>query len=191
MKSSTLENTGLGLTEELASFVHKTSYRDIASEVMREPFSFILDGLGVIVAGSTEKGSRIVQEYVRRMGGVAEATIVGARCAAPAAKAALVNGVAGHAMDYDDTQLSTSRESVYGLLTHPTTPVLAAVLAAGERENISGKEMLLAYILGVEVECRVADAIAPRHYQSGFPSTATIGGLGAAMESPIDNGAGR
>src|ERR1051325_9999113 len=115
------------------------------------------------------------------MGGVAEATIVGARCAAPAAKAALVNGVSGHAMDYDDTQLSTSRESVYGLLTHPTTPVLAAVLAAGERENISGKEMLLAYILGVEVECRVADAIDPRHYQSGFHSTATIGGLGAAL----------
>jgi 2-methylcitrate dehydratase PrpD len=181
MKSSTLENTGLGLTEELASFVHKTSYRDIASEVVRLARGFILDGLGVIVAGSTEKGSRIVQEYVRRMGGVAEATIVGARCAAPAAKAALVNGVSGHAMDYDDTQLSTSRESVYGLLTHPTTPVLAAVLAAGERENISGKEMLLVYILGVEVECRVADAIDPRHYQSGFHSTATIGGLGAAM----------
>ena len=100
---------------------------------------------------------------------------------APAPKAALANGVAGHAMDYDDTQLSTSKEAVYGLLTHPTTPVLAAVLAIGETEKISGEEFVLAYILGVEVECRIADAINPRHYQSGFHSTATMGGLGAAM----------
>src|SRR4051812_26240796 len=155
----------MGLTQEVVSFVSRTHYRDIAPEVIRLARGFILDGLGVIVAGSTEKGSRIVQEYVRRMGGAGEATVLGARFAAPAAKAALLNGVPGHAMDYDDTQLSTSKESVYGLLTHPTTPVLAAVLAVGEREGISGKEMLLAYILGVEVECRVADAIAPRHYQ--------------------------
>jgi len=115
------------------------------------------------------------------MGGAGEATVLGARFSAPAAKAALANGVSGHAMDYDDTQLSTSKEAVYGLLTHPTTPVLSAVLALGERERISGKDMLLAYILGVEVECRIADAINPRHYQEGFHSTATIGGLGAAM----------
>jgi 2-methylcitrate dehydratase PrpD len=100
---------------------------------------------------------------------------------APAAKAALANGVAGHAMDYDDTQLSTSKQAVYGLLTHPTTPVLAAVLAMGEREKITGRELVLAYILGVEVECRIADAIHPRHYQEGFHSTATMGGLGAAV----------
>jgi 2-methylcitrate dehydratase PrpD len=100
---------------------------------------------------------------------------------APAAKAALANGVAGHAMDYDDTQLSTSKQAVYGLLTHPTTPVLAAVLAMGEKEKITGRELVLAYILGVEVECRIADAIHPRHYQEGFHSTATMGGLGAAV----------
>src|ERR1051326_9443753 len=108
MKSSTLENTGLGLAEALTSFVHTTSYRDIASEVVRLARGFILDGLGVIVAGSTEKGSRIVQEYVRRMGGVAEATIVGARCAAPAAKAALGHRVSDHAMDHDRSEEHTS-----------------------------------------------------------------------------------
>jgi 2-methylcitrate dehydratase PrpD len=84
-------------------------------------------------------------------------------------------------MDYDDTQLSTSKAAVYGLLTHPTTPVLAALLAVGENQRISGQELVLAYVLGVEVECRIADAINPRHYQSGFHSTATMGGLGAAM----------
>src|SRR4051812_21016662 len=171
----------MGLTQEVVSFVSKTHYRDIAPEVIALARGFILDGLGVIVAGSTEKGSRILHGYIRAMRGGGEATVLGARFSAPAAKAALANGASGHAMDYDDTQLSTSKESVYGLLTHPTTPVLSAVLAIGERERISGKELLLAYILGVEVECRIADAIDPRHYQGGFHSTATIGGLGAAM----------
>jgi 2-methylcitrate dehydratase PrpD len=115
------------------------------------------------------------------MGGKGEATVLGTALSVPMAKAALANGVAAHAMDYDDTQLSTSKEAVYGLLTHPTTPVLAAALAVGQKNRISGKDLLLAYILGVEVECRIADAINPRHYQSGFHSTATMGGLGAAM----------
>ena len=171
----------MGLTEEVVSFVYRTRYRDIPPEVFRLAQGFVLDGLGVIVAGSTEKGSRILHNYIRQMGGSAEATVIGPRFAAPAPKAALANGASGHAMDYDDTQLSTSKEGVYGLLTHPTIPVLSAVLAVGEKERISGKEMLLAYILGVEVECRIADAINPRHYQAGFHSTATIGGLGAAM----------
>ena len=70
-------------------------------------------------------------------------------------------------MDYDDTQPSTSKEAVYGLLTHPTTPALAALLAVGEKAKISGAEFVLAHISGVEVECRIADAINPRHYQIG------------------------
>ncbi|HET8563047.1 MAG TPA: MmgE/PrpD family protein, partial [Candidatus Binatia bacterium] len=171
----------MGLTQEVAGFVAKTRYRDIPAEVVRLAQSFILDGLGVALAGSTEKGTRIVQTHIRQLGGKREATVLGTGLTVPAAKAALANGVAGHAMDYDDTQLSTSKEAVYGLLTHPTTPVLAAVLAIGEKEKVSGQELLLAYILGVEVECRIADAINPRHYQSGFHSTATMGGLGAAM----------
>ena len=171
----------MGLTQEVASYVAKTRYRDIPSEVIHAARGFILDGLGVALAGVTEKSARIVLNQVRQMGGKAESTVVGTGRKVPAPKAALINGVSGHAMDYDDTQLSTSKEAVYGLLTHPTTPVLNAVLAVGEKEKISGEAFLLAYVLGVEVECRIADAINPHHYQSGFHSTATIGGLGAAM----------
>ncbi len=171
----------MGMTQEIVTFVLKTRYKEIPPEVVRLAQGFFLDGLGVILAGSTEKGSRILHAYIREMGGRAEATVIGTGFMAPMAKTALANGASGHAMDYDDTQLSTSKEAVYGLLTHPTVPVLAATLTVGERERLSGKEILLAYILGVEVECRIADAINPRHYQSGFHSTATIGGLGAAM----------
>src|SRR5918996_1736257 len=171
----------MGLTQEVVSFVSKTRYRDIPPEVLRLAHGFILDGLGVALAGSTDECACIVQSHLRHMAGKKESTVLGAGLSAPAPKAALANGVAGHAMDYDDTQLSTSKEAVYGLLTHPTTPVLAAALAVGEKAKISGEELLLAYTLGVEVECRIADAINPRHYQAGFHSTATMGGLGAAV----------
>jgi 2-methylcitrate dehydratase PrpD len=171
----------MGLTQEVAGYVAKTRFDAIPSEVVSLARGFILDGLGVALAGSTDECARIVQAHIRQLGGREEAVVLGTSLSAPVAKAALANGVAGHAMDYDDTQLSTSKEAVYGLLTHPTTPVLAAALAVGKKADISGKELLLAYILGVEVECRIADAINPRHYQAGFHSTATIGGLGAAM----------
>ena len=171
----------MGITQEIASYVARVRYRNIPSDVIQLARGFILDGLGVALAGSTDECARIVQRHVRQMGGAAECSILGTSVSAPAPKAALANGVAGHAMDYDDTQLSTSKEAVYGLLTHPTTPALAAVLAVGQKQKITGAEFLLAYVLGVEVECRIADAINPRHYQSGFHSTATIGGLGAAM----------
>jgi 2-methylcitrate dehydratase PrpD len=68
---------------------------------------------------------------------------------------------------------------VYGLLTHPTAPVLPAVLALGERDDASGADTLLAYLIGVEVETKVAEAISPRHYNEGFHSTATCGAIGA------------
>ena len=171
----------MGLTQEVAKFVAKTRYRDLPLDVVGAARGFILDGIGVALAGSTDECSRIVQAHVRQMRGRGEAAVLGTGLSAPMAKAALANGVAAHAMDYDDTQLSTSKEAVYGLLTHPTTPVLAAALAVGQKNKISGKDLALAYILGVEVECRIADAIHPRHYQSGFHSTATMGGLGAAM----------
>jgi 2-methylcitrate dehydratase PrpD len=171
----------MGITQEVASFIAKVRFDDLPEQVVKLARGFILDGLGVALAGSTDECARIVQAQIRQTGGKAEASILGTTMMAPAAKAALANGVAGHAMDYDDTQLSTSKQAVYGLLTHPTTPVLAAVLAMGEREKITGRELVLAYILGVEVECRIADAIHPRHYQEGFHSTATMGGLGAAV----------
>ena len=68
----------------------------------------------------------------------------------------------------------------YGLLTHPTAPVLPAALAVAETRSLSGRELLLAYNVGVEVECKIAEAISPRHYEDGFHSTGTIGVMGAA-----------
>jgi 2-methylcitrate dehydratase PrpD len=94
--------------------------------------------------------------------------------------AALVNGASGHAMDYDDTQLSTTPDRTFGLLTHPTLAPLSASLAIAERLNQSGAAFLEAFLVGFEVECKIAEAIDPSHYNHGFHSSGTIGTFGAA-----------
>jgi 2-methylcitrate dehydratase PrpD len=98
-----------------------------------------------------------------------------------AASAALVNATSGHAHDYDDTQLSTAAERIFGLLTHPTIPPLAASLAVGERLGASGRTVIEAFLIGFEVECKIADAIYPTHYKQGFHTSGTIGAFGAAV----------
>jgi 2-methylcitrate dehydratase PrpD len=91
----------------------------------------------------------------------------------------MVNGASGHADDYDDTQLSTAPNRIYGLMTHPTVPVLSAALALGESMDCSGEELLEAFVAGFEVECKLAEAIKPDHYRRGFHSTGTLGTFGA------------
>jgi 2-methylcitrate dehydratase PrpD len=108
------------------------------------------------------------------------ATVIGSSLRAPQRFAAFANGVGIHADDYDDTQLAVAKDRVYGLLTHPTAPVLPAALAVAESRMTSGQELLLAYNLGVEVETKISEAIAPRHYEDGFHSTGTAGVFGGA-----------
>ncbi|MEK7338926.1 MAG: MmgE/PrpD family protein [candidate division NC10 bacterium] len=173
----------MGVTREIADFILRLRVRDIPERTRELAKGFLLDGLGVTLAGSTEKGSRILQAHLKEAGGKKEASVLGTRLLLPAHMAALANGAAGHAMDYDDTQLATSKESVYGLLTHPTVPALSAALPLAEAADASGQDLLLAYVVGVEVMCRIADAVNPRHYQAGFHSSGTIGTFGAAASA--------
>ncbi len=140
----------------------------------------VIDGLGVILAGSTAHGTAIVREYAQAGGEVAESTVLGTDSfSCRAASAALVNATAGHALDFDDTQLSSSPDRIFGLLTHPTIPPLAAGLALGERLGVSGRQLLEAYLIGVEVECKMVEAIDPTHYENGFHTSGTFGTFGA------------
>ena len=167
-----------GVTAEIARFVIDT--RVIPEEIRALATHHLVDGIAVMLAGATEESGRLVRAHLREVGGKPQAAVLGSSLRAPLQQAAWANGVAGHAMDYDDTQLATDPQSVYGLLTHPTVPVLAAALAAAEGTGAGGAVLLDSYIIGVEVACRIADAIDPRHYRDGFHSTATMGGFGAA-----------
>lgn len=171
----------MALTEEVARFVTSTTLDSVPSHVRAIALDHMADHYGVALAGSREESTAIVRSLAapagERLGG-AHAVGTGELLGTPSA--ALVNGVAAHALDFDDTQLSTSPDGVYGLLTHPTTPVLAAASAVADEIGASGADLLLAYVLGVEVACRLADAANPRHYQDGFHSTGTLGAFGAA-----------
>jgi 2-methylcitrate dehydratase PrpD len=170
----------MSLTEYVADFTLGLEHEDIPEGVRRTAIEHILDGYGLALSGHEEEGHAIMRRHAERAACVPEAALLGTGLRSSAEMAALVNGLAMHAMDYDDTQLSTNPVSVYGLLTHPTTPVLGATSAISELIGATGKELLTAYVAGVEVACRTSDASNPRHYQKGFHSTGTFGAIGAA-----------
>jgi len=182
-----------GLTIAVSTFIDSTRFDKIPDKAVAEAKRCLIDGFGVVLAGATVHGSAIVREYVKtfdpgsgRPSGRpdAAASILGPeRMSANAAHAALANAASGHAMDYDDTQLSSTPDRVFGLLTHPTVPVLASSLAVGERLGVSGRTFLEAFLTGFEVECKIAEAIKPDHYLRGFHSTGTIGTFGAAASA--------
>ncbi len=179
-----------GLTEAAARFVPALRFEDIGDEALRISRRCIVDGLAVMLAGSEQPGIAPLESFVRRQGGAADARLVGHGSARlPAPLAALWNGTAGHAMDWDDTQLAEGPGRPYGLLMHPTVPALAASLAvselvAGERGSpVEGMEFLVAFNAGFEVACKIAEAINPDHYMRGFHTSGTIGTFGAAASA--------
>src|SRR5437879_7369878 len=170
-----------GLTKYVSEFIVHTKYPDISEEVLELGRKSILDGFGLALAGSVSPMGPLIRQYVEKFAAPgSKASIIGTGMKVPTRFAALANGVFIHADDYDDTQLSVAPDRVYGLLTHPTVPVLPPVFALAEMNRYTGEELTLAYHIGVEVECKIAEAISPRHYGAGFHSTGTLGSFGSA-----------
>jgi 2-methylcitrate dehydratase PrpD len=168
------------LTAHVAEFVVNLKFADIPTEPLELGKKSILDGLGLALSGSKAETWRLIQEYVKAFGFPPSggAAVLGSSVRLPARFAAFANGVAIHVDDFDDTQLASAKDRVYGLLVHPTVCVLPAALATAEVEAKSGRDLLVAYQAGVEVECKIAEAISPRHYEDGFHSTGTCGVFG-------------
>jgi 2-methylcitrate dehydratase PrpD len=170
----------LGVTAEVARFIAGADLASVPAEVRQLACRSILDGLGLAIAGSRSRAFAIARDEVAGYGSLAtQAAVLGTDLRVPPRFAAFLNGLAIHADDFDDTQLASAPDRVYGLLTHPTAPVLPAALALGERDDRSGADTLLAYLVGVEVETKISEAISPRHYNDGFHSTGTVGAIGA------------
>ena len=172
------------VTAAVVDFISRARWKDFPAEAVVIAKRCIIDGLGVMLAGSTQDAGRILRDYVHDTDARADSTAFGPEAfRTGAASAALVNGTSGHALDWDDTQLATSADRIFGLLTHPTIPPLAAALAIGERQRISGKVFLEAFLTGFEVECKISEAIHPDHYLRGFHSSGTVGTFGAMTAS--------
>lgn len=165
-----------GVTQHCVEFVVKTRYEDLPPDVIELGKKSILDGIGLALAGSRADSAPLVERYVESLGNCKrEAVVIGTDKRYPVRFAVFANGVAIHANDFDDTQLAVQKDRVYGLLTHPTVSALPPIFAECEKTTATGKEWMLAYHVGLEVECRIAEAIAPRSYVDGFHSTGTCG----------------
>ncbi len=162
----------MGVTEKLAQFVVDTSYDSLPEGAVSAAKRAVLDTLAATIAGCREEASGIITGYVRELGTAGEAGVVGSGFRAAASEAALANGTLAHALDYDD--VSTS------MLGHPSAPLLPAVLAVAEKTGAPAKDVIVAFVLGFEVECKVGSAIGASHYARGWHPTATLGTLGAA-----------
>jgi 2-methylcitrate dehydratase PrpD len=133
----------------------------------------ILDTVGVALAGSVEPAAQMVQRVVRAEGGAPQCGVFGTSLRTSATAAALANGTAAHALDYDDM--------CFVSLAHPSAPLATAVLVAGELIGASGRAVLDAYVVGFEIEAVLGRALNPAHYQRGWHCTSTIGTVGAAV----------
>ncbi|HEV2301790.1 MAG TPA: MmgE/PrpD family protein [Stellaceae bacterium] len=140
-----------------------------ARELVRQ---CLLDYLGVAIAGAGDPLVRIVLDETAEAGGGTQASVVGHSERLPALSAALVNGAAGHALDYDDVNMA--------MPGHPSAAILPALLALAEARHSSGRDVATAFVAGYETACRIGMAVRPGHYEIGFHSTGTLGAFGAA-----------
>jgi 2-methylcitrate dehydratase PrpD len=178
-----------GLTDAAASFAAELRYEDIPQDVLTLARRCVLDGLAVALAGSEQPGMAPLDSYIDSLGGAAQSRRVGTTQRLPAHLAALWTGTAGHAMDWDDTQLAEGPGRPYGLLMHPTMPPLTAALTLSDlvaQETgapVDGKRFVTAFCAGFEVGCKIAEAINPDHYMRGFHTSGTIGHFAAAASA--------
>lgn len=172
---------GLKTTAAAAEFVERISFGAIPTEVVRVGTRCLLDGLGLFVAGSEEPTVQLLVDDAAQTGGRPDALLLSkGNTKVPAALAARVLGTAGHAHDWDDSQVSIDPAHVYGLLTHPTIPPLSSALVMAQKlGRLDGKTFMLAFLTGFEVECKISEWMLPQHYLKGLHSSGTVGTFGA------------
>src|SRR5262249_55463949 len=156
----------------LVDAVRTLRYDDVPDDALEVARHCVLDFFAVALAGAREPLVDFLVDVTAKHENASAASLIGRSERATAITAALVHAAAGHAVDFADAHM--------GMSGHPTVPVLPAVLALAEQSHASGKALLTAFVAGVELECRLALLLGPRHYEVGFHSTGTLGTFGAA-----------
>ncbi len=163
----------MNVTQQLCALVEKTGFNDLPADALAEAKLCLLDWLGVTIGGAHEPLTKILIEVTGRLGGNEQASIICHKDRTSMLNAALINGSASHALDFDDVH--------FQMMGHPTVPVMPALLALAEHRGSSGRDFLTAFILGFEAECRIGSSVLPFHYQQGWHATSTLGRFGAAV----------
>jgi 2-methylcitrate dehydratase PrpD len=161
----------MGVTEDLAQMVVRARYEDLTPEIRERAKWAIMDGVATTLAGSAEAAGTIVADLVQEFGGAPVATVLGKGIRTSSIWAAYANGTMAHALDYDDIN--------WPMGGHPTAPLLSVLLALGEQYHLTGRDALLAYAVGFEVEAKLGRSVNMTHYEKGWHPTATLGTFGA------------
>ena len=159
-------------TDAAIDFILQTQLDDIPADVQHLGKRAILDTVGVSLAAARDEAVAILAETLAGREGNSAATVIGRSHRTDALSAALINGVLAHALDFDDVN-----DSCMG---HPSAPLVPAVLALGEELGASGAQVLEAFLIGFELECKLGLAIGNAHYAKGWHATATTGTMAAA-----------
>jgi 2-methylcitrate dehydratase PrpD len=164
----------MSATDDLARFAATTTYASFPPAVRERAKHAIIDAIGTVAAGLNEPSVQHVRALAERETRTGQATVLGTPLRLAASGAALANGCAAHALDYDSISLTVS-----GFIA---SPVLFALLAVAEEiGGVSGERLLEAFITGWEAEAAIARGLGVHHYAKGWHSTATLGHFGAAI----------
>jgi len=161
-----------GVTQTLARFIVETKWQDIPEKARHEAKRALLNFFAVAIAGCRTEPVELALKSLAEFSGGKQATIIGRTERIDALGAAFLNAASANVFDYCDTHLPT--------VVHPTAPLAPALLSLAELRRVTGPELLLAFVLGFEIECRLGGAISPGHYPKGWHITSTCGVFGAA-----------
>src|SRR5258708_31123729 len=147
----------------LATQASAVTYEGLPESVRALARQCVLDYYGCALAGAADPLVGILLDEMGEAGGAPQASIIAAAARLPMLSAALVNGAAGHALDYDDVNLA--------MPGHPSVAILPGLLALAERLKSSGRKVITAFVAGYETACRIGSAMSPAHYDAGLQST--------------------
>jgi len=164
--------TSPGATEKLAQFVVATRWDDLPPPVVHQAKRSLMNFFAVTLTGCGNATIETALQSLAAFSGGNQATLIGRRERIDALSAAFLNAAGANVLDFCDTHVPTA--------IHPTAPVAPALLAFAELRRVSGRDLLLAFVLGQEVECRIGLAMSPSHYNKGWHITSTCGVFGAA-----------
>jgi 2-methylcitrate dehydratase PrpD len=158
---------------QLGEFAFELAWSDIPADIKYEAKRSILNIIGTAFSGCLEPAIDKALKVMKPYAGVETASLIGRkeRCDAPLS--AFLNAMAANIFDYDDNHPAT--------IIHPAAPLVPALLAHAETDSLSGKDLIRAFIIGGEIECRIGNAMSPYHYARGWHITSTCGIFGAAF----------
>lgn len=162
----------LNLTKELSNFIVKSRIEDFPEEVIEHSKRCFLDWIGVTLGGMNHPSVKILADLIQEIGGKKQASIIGYGIKTNIFNAALVNGTMSHILDYDDAHLDSR--------SHPSAPLIPALLSIAEYKKLSGADLITSFILGFDVSIRIGLALGKTYYDLGWHATPILGRFGSA-----------